>query len=402
MKPVLPARRRAEEFQSLVERSSTTAGRDATSPAPAELAELADLVTALREVPPPAARPEFVADLRERLMAQAETVLVPTPAEERRAATTAPARRSPRERRIAAAVGGFAIVSASASMAVAAQTSLPGDTLYPLKRAIEDARTGLQGDADDRGTALLDNASGRLDEVTELTRDDGSDAQTISETLADFSQQATEASSLLIADYEDTGSEASLEDLRTFTTSSMTELDDLQAVVPDDARASLIEAVQVVRDIDQRARDICPACTEALAATVPTAATAPVDEALRDAVEAVVRPPAPAEPRGDEQRRPGAGANAPADDEAAPEPDSGTTSDPTPSEPSLPASTGGSGGSGGSKDDGLVGKVTKGVKKGLDTGNDDPLGDVLRGTGDAVDGVGQTVDDTVDGLLGGG
>ena len=83
--------------------------------------------------------PDFVADLRERLMAEADTVLLVPP--------TTPSRASAaRARRTGAASAGSPPSSAASpssarptSMAVAAQTALPGESLYPVKRAIENA-----------------------------------------------------------------------------------------------------------------------------------------------------------------------------------------------------------------------------------------------------------------------
>ena len=105
-------------------------------------------------------------------MTAADTALVPSgtakvPTETER--LTLPPRRSARERRIAAAVGGLALVGATTSMAMAAQDALPGEALYPVKRAMENAQTGLQLDEGDKGATLLANASGRLDEVSALS-----------------------------------------------------------------------------------------------------------------------------------------------------------------------------------------------------------------------------------------
>jgi hypothetical protein len=201
MNPVFPARRRAEQFSSMVEDASTagpdtagTTGRDA------ELLPLVGLVTTLRATAPPEARPEFVSDLRSRLLLAAETALAPDTAAQVEARTRPAPRRTARERRLAVAVGGFALVSASASMSVAAQTALPGDTLYPLKRALENVHETALRSPDDKGATMLDNASGRLDEVDELSRSDGQDAEVISATLDDFADQAVAASGVLLDD----------------------------------------------------------------------------------------------------------------------------------------------------------------------------------------------------------
>ena len=60
MSPVFAARRRAEEFDALVE--ARTAGRPVDD---ARFDDLLDVVGALRSTPQPQARPEFVADLRD-------------------------------------------------------------------------------------------------------------------------------------------------------------------------------------------------------------------------------------------------------------------------------------------------------------------------------------------------
>ena len=57
MKPMTPARRRAEDFHTQVENAATRGGD-------ARFDELLSVVATLREAPQPEARPEFVSDLR--------------------------------------------------------------------------------------------------------------------------------------------------------------------------------------------------------------------------------------------------------------------------------------------------------------------------------------------------
>lgn len=266
MTPVFAARRRAEEFDSLVEGSST--GVTDT-----RYAEFLEVVGALRSVPGPQARPEFVASLRERLMAAAESELVPNP----ESRLTLPARKPVRDRRIAAAVGGFAIVGATTSMAMAAQSALPGDALYPLKRAIENAEAGISVNDGQKGATLLANASGRLDEVTELSTEGGLDDGTaIAETLNAFTEQATQASDLLLSDYATTGHESSISELRDFTALSMETLAELEAIVPDEARDELLHAARVLTQIDAEAAQACPTCAGAGITEIPRILTTPV------------------------------------------------------------------------------------------------------------------------------
>lgn len=281
MTSVFAAKRRAEEFNLLVEDASTGDLRDA------RYVEFLELVGALRETPRVEARPEFVANLREALMAEAESALARVPTTTARTVndrlTVAP-RRTARERRFAVAIGGFAIVSATTSMAVASQSALPGDVLYPLKRAIENAHTGFSVDDSSKGSTLLANASGRLDEVDALTREgaDDGDAAAIADTLGTFSAQASEASDLLMADYQNNGHEGSITELRDFTASALDSLTNLESVVPEGARGALITAAQTMVQIATQAESLCPTCGGASIDVIPPFATAVADDLLNN------------------------------------------------------------------------------------------------------------------------
>ena len=277
MTPGFAARRRAEEFQTMVE-TSTDRGSNA------RLSEFLEIVETLRDVPPVTPRPEFVAELREQLLDEALTAARTSKGAEAAARLTLTRSTSTRrrERRLATAIGGLAIVGATTGMAVASQSALPGDPLYPLKRALENAQTGVQVDEDAKGKTLLDNASGRLEEVDQLSREND-DATTISETLQTFTDQASEASELLLSDYADTGREASVEELRHFTADSMTTLTNLETLVPEDSRASLIKAAQTLTRIDEEALLACPSCGPDLVTQIPSFTNVALDELLNGA-----------------------------------------------------------------------------------------------------------------------
>jgi hypothetical protein len=248
------AQRRADDFDSLVERSSTGETSGAGDPRDAHLLEL---VGALRGVPDPQPRPEFVADLRSRLMAEAETALVPTDV----ARLQLPARRTSRERRIAAIVGGLAIAGATTSVAVAAQSALPGESLYPIKRVIESAHSGLSLGEARKGSTELANASSRLDEVEALAQDrDLGDEERIGRTLGSFTDQATSGADLLLSDYAQTGRKSSIAQLRDFASSSMDRLVELEPEIPYGARDELIAAANTLAQIDAEAEQQCATC----------------------------------------------------------------------------------------------------------------------------------------------
>jgi Domain of unknown function (DUF5667) len=293
-----PARRSAERFDALVEGN----WHDAVDPRTTELLEL---VGAMRAVPQPAARPEFVTDLRERLMLAAETELTPAARESSDTAdavqkrlTVAP-RRTARERRLAVAIGGFAIVGATASMAVASQSALPGDALYPIKRAIENAEAGFHFSDEGKGTTILANASGRLDEIDAMTSEGSGDAADIESTLDTFSDQASEAGDLLLTDYENTGSEASITQLHDFTSTSIDSLSALEEAIPAQARPALLEAVQVLFTIDSAAAQACPSCAGEVLTEIPPQLLAAGAESFGDAGDEVSAqaPPAGSEPK---------------------------------------------------------------------------------------------------------
>lgn len=406
MTPAFPARRRAEQFDSLVE--ATLAGRTPSTDAPADLAELVSVATSLREAPRVAPRPEFSAELRERLMAAA--------AQEMAASSTAdatvarltvrqPSQRT-RDRRLSAAVGALAVVGATTSMAVASQGALPGDTLYPIKRTIEDVRTGFTVGNDAKGSSLLAQADSRLAEVSELSKRDRSarDAD-IEKALASFSEQATEASDLLLTDYQQSGDSTSLEDLRVFAAESITELSRLEAIIPESARDALADAAKTLLTIDQAAANACPTCTQGgitelpsslvtlvsglLPTQAPAAAPAKAkggkvrDRAEKVAGETQVATEAEAEPdtttQAEQNDRTGDGQQRTGEKKPVTQPDStGTTVDPD----AAPTNRGEA-----------LGDVVEGVG-GVVTGVENTVDGVLGGVGGVVGGV-------VGGLLGG-
>ena len=124
-------------------------------------------------------------------------------------------------------------------------------------------QTGLSVGEGSKGTTVLANASARLDEVDELTRQGEVDAPTearIERTLDTFTDQATEASDLLIADYANTGHADSIAQLRDFASSSLDQLAALEPLVPPAARDELIRAAGVLASINAEAAQQCPTC----------------------------------------------------------------------------------------------------------------------------------------------
>lgn len=262
------SRRRADEFDALL---SAPAPERATAESYGDLLEV---VGALRTVPQVTARAEFVSDLRSQLIVEAARQARPVD-DALRLRLTPKQRQGTRERRMATVLGGFAIVAASGSMAMASQAALPGDVLYPVKRAIENAETNLQSGDAAKAETLIAHAEQRLQEAQQLTAE-GAEASAVAETLQDFTEQSNQATELALDDYEATGDQAAIGGLRHFTARSMTDLDALGDVVPADARAALITAAQSVAQADNAAFQLCPTCGEGGVTELPEFATAPV------------------------------------------------------------------------------------------------------------------------------
>lgn len=244
------ARRRADEFNAAVE-----SGR-AADPAVQSLVAVAQ---ALRVAEPVTPRPEFAASLRERLMTEAETSL------SRQAALTLPARRTrTRERRLAAAASAFVLLGGTAGVAAAAQGSLPGDMLYPIKRGIERAQADLNTSNSGKGSYLLEQASGRLDEVRGLL-DEKSTGQ-VPGTIADFTTQSREGTGLLFQAFNQTRDPQIIVTIREFAAQGLSTLQQLAQDAPPSAQPELAAAAVAMRDIDAEASSLCSSCAPTLPA----------------------------------------------------------------------------------------------------------------------------------------
>jgi hypothetical protein len=284
--------RRAQQFHELVEDPSTGGARMP------EHADLLDLVGALRAVPEPVADPAFVATLRERLIAEAEAVLVAAAADREDAderlrlrPTTPHARR--RQRRLAAVISGVALVGVSTTVAVASQSALPGDGLYSVKRGLESAHAQLTFDRAARGRVLLDNAGTRLDEAQQLSREQADPAR-IDQALQAFTQEAVDGSDLLVADYQATGDRSSISTLRTFTVTTMERLRIMQSQVPPQSYDSLLQAEQALDQVQETSVHACAVCDGPLVGSLPTL-LARASESTADSWQVALQKPHPAQ-----------------------------------------------------------------------------------------------------------
>ncbi|MFB7497040.1 DUF5667 domain-containing protein [Streptomyces sp. NPDC056161] len=246
------AHRRANAFAQALEEQSArdTAAEQPEAPAPAaerpEQGELLTLAADLGALPRPQLDPEVKAVHRAQLVAAMEAMLqegtVPGAADpsvpQQRGHRAKGAHRAsplgklrPRSRLSKGlAAGGLSVgVAAGAFGGVAAASSdaLPGDSLYGLKRGIEEFKLNYLSDGnDERGQTYLDQASTRLSEARRLLERDRSgrlDHESIGEirrTLSGMQHDVTEGHRLLHEAYErDPNSLGPIQALSTFSRS---------------------------------------------------------------------------------------------------------------------------------------------------------------------------------------
>lgn len=256
MIPQTPTRREAEEFAAVIDGPSRSDVAD-------RYAELTRTVTMLREQPRPMPRPEFVLDLRERLLAAADTEFAPTPV-----ATVSPI--SPARRRLATVAAAAVLVGGTAGMAAAAQSTIPGDNLYPIKRGLENIQAQLSTNDGARGRDLLSQAGTRVDEAQKLMAQPQTahrDAL-IRSALASATGDADQGSTLLFRHYQTSRSASDISTVRGFASQQMTSLGTIagQLGLSQSVVGNLGDALSA---IDQQARVLCSGCSTLPPITLP-------------------------------------------------------------------------------------------------------------------------------------
>lgn len=256
------SRRDADVFAAAVDGHAPEAADAARAE---RLHELVDVATLVRETcGRPTAQRDFVADLRSQLMAAAADELAgldetPEP-EADEARHGAPAQVRVR-RRLTAAATAFVVVGGSFGIVAASAQSMPGEMLYPVKRATERVEIMLRSGSAE-GRAMLDNATTRLDEVAALAAEGKPDADNlIADTLTDFTDEANDGGDLLLDSYQNNGSQSDIAEVRKFTAASADRLEDLAVSIPSGAATEYADAARAITGLDSTAVNACPACS---------------------------------------------------------------------------------------------------------------------------------------------
>ncbi|MFI6645803.1 DUF5667 domain-containing protein [Streptomyces sp. NPDC050504] len=239
------AHRRANAFAQALEdqtvsdlpATAATQPEDPAEPAGStESGRLLALANGLGELPRPEMDPEVKVVQRAQLVAAMEAMFAaggaggPTVPEQRTRRGAHRLRKlRPRSRwSKGLAAGGLTVgVAAGAFGGVAAASSdaLPGDSLYGLKRGMEDLRLGLTDGNTDRGELYLDQASTRLSEARRLmerAKSGHMDHESLGEVrraLNGMKHDAAEGHRLLREAYERDGSMGPIQSLSSFSKS---------------------------------------------------------------------------------------------------------------------------------------------------------------------------------------
>ncbi|MFD3654759.1 DUF5667 domain-containing protein [Streptomyces sp. NPDC058620] len=350
------AHRRANAFAQAMEEQSLQGAAAVQPEEPAEQADhgpLLALANGLGELPKPKLDPEVKMVQRAQLVAAMEAMFAeggastgPTVPEQRGkgAHRASPLRKlRPRSRWAKGLTAGGLTVGVAAGafggVAAASSDALPGDSLYGLKRGMEDINLGMANGDADRGETYLDQASTRLSEARRLMergRSGEMDHESLGEvrrTLSRMTHDATEGHRLLHTAYQRDGSIGPIQTLDSFSRSHRESWSNLRDRLP----------VQLT-DISDKVSSVFEAMDEEVA---------PLQALLPSAPERSEEPRRTGTPQ-DATGPSGGGAPAPASP-TAPE---GRTDQSTQPEPS---------GSGSSPSDGLLGGGTDGLLDDLPT-----------------------------------
>jgi hypothetical protein len=234
-----------------------------------------------------APRPEFVAELRDRLMTANLAALeasapsaTPAEPEPRRNATVLHLPR--RALRLVAAAAAAAVLIATA-LGFASRSALPGDLLYPVKQVLDRAAVQLSGSGFDEGLTHLAQAQQHISEARDLLDRPDSDAAEVALALDAASDSFLRADAILQEVYRTEQRPEALTELADFVGRARPQVDAMDSRTPAPARP----AYERLRDLlggssatllQSLARcDGCGALTEQARAILETADQPPVE-----------------------------------------------------------------------------------------------------------------------------
>ncbi len=220
-------------------------------------------------------------------------------------------RRFTAHRRLVAGLAGLGvIVAALGVLALFAQSAIPGDTLYTLKRGTEQARLALAGSEQEEGRVLLGLASTRMEEIVLLlaepaqvslsgsgvqaaAADTAAIADLLIATMETMDRQTTDGTSALTTAAVDAADLPTLQFIGQWGVDQFSTLDRMGERMPQDAQPRADESKDLLQRVVQRLENLaryisctcqevsasddlgplpCPICAESEGSGSPSAA----------------------------------------------------------------------------------------------------------------------------------
>ena len=170
--------------------------------------------------------------------------------------------------RLAAATGASAMALSSSGVALAAQQALPGDALYGVKLALEDAGLLFVGDQAERGVAQLDNAGERMEEARLSA--EGENMAGAARALREADNAGRAGARDIIEASQKRGNPGLLEHLATFSTAQRERLTALLPLLTGDAALAANDVMVALNRMDQRVAVLGGSCADCGTETVTT------------------------------------------------------------------------------------------------------------------------------------
>lgn len=221
--------RRSHDAQAL---DDALRGREPAAPGIAGLVAVATRLCEIAALTEPAV--EFRGRLRAELLAQATGT--PGPPVRRPARTGSPSA-GRRRVRIAAAVAAATLGIGGA--ATASTAAVPGETLYPVKRAVESMELAMKHGDSSVGRFRLALAAERLAEARTLADRANPPDELIAETLAEFIREAELGTDALLKAFQSDRAHSDLSVLADFTASAERGLRALESRLPHATSAAM-------------------------------------------------------------------------------------------------------------------------------------------------------------------
>jgi hypothetical protein len=215
----------------------------------------------------PAPDAAFVATLRERLMAEAARMPVPSPvAAKAAAARRAAARTTP----VVVVVGrGLPRLLAGAAASVllvggivgaVSRSAVPGDALYPVKGWLDGVAVRLADNDFERGQTYLSQAQSHVSDARELSEPSTPSATDVNVALKAAIDSVRKGRQALDTSYAATGNPQSLLAMRDFTARTLPQIDALRTEVPADSLTTLGRLEALLRDTQESTSRRIAAC----------------------------------------------------------------------------------------------------------------------------------------------